>query len=161
MLDFRESKTVGSVVTQIEEPVLTDGRPLPAPDDVSRFFWNAAAEHRLALQRCAACGKLQYPPEVCCIHCQSEHFEIAEATGRGLLYSYSIVNRALHAGFVGALPYVVALVELEDQPGLRMITNLVDIPVGAELRCGLPVEVVFEDRATVTLPQFRLSERSS
>lgn len=148
-------------MTQIEEPVLTDGRPLPAPDDVSRFFWDAAAEHRLVLQRCAACGKLQYPPEVCCIHCQSESFEVVEATGRGVLYSYSVVNRPLHAGFVDALPYVVAFVELDDQPGLRMITNLVDVPEGTQLTCGAPVEVVFEDRGAVTLPQFRLSGRTS
>ncbi|MCX2934882.1 Zn-ribbon domain-containing OB-fold protein [Mycobacterium sp. CVI_P3] len=148
-------------MTQIEEPVLTDGRPLPAPDDVSRFFWDAAAEHRLVLQRCAACEKLQYPPEVCCIHCQSENFEVVEATGRGVLYSYSVVNRPLHAGFVDALPYIVALVELDDQPGLRMITNLVDVPAGTQLTCGAPVEVVFEDRGAVTLPQFRLSGGTS
>ena len=148
-------------MTQTEEPMLTDGRPLPLPDDVSRFFWDAAAEHRLALQRCTACGKLQYPPEVCCIHCQCEDFEIVEATGRGVLYSYSVVSRPLHSGFVNALPYVVALVELDDQPGLRMITNLVDIPDGAKLKCGMPVEVMFEDRGAVTLPQFRLSGNAS
>ena len=144
-------------MTQTEEPVVADGRPLPEPDDVSRFFWDAAAEHRLVLQRCAVCKKLQYPPEVCCIHCQSEDFEIVDAIGRGVLYSYSVVNRPLHAGFVHALPYVVALVELSDQPGLRMIANLVDVPDGTKLECGLPVEVTFEDRSGVTLPQFRLS----
>jgi uncharacterized protein len=144
-------------VTQIEESSVIDGRPLPQPDDVSRFFWDAATEHRLMLQRCGACGKLQYPPEVCCIHCQSEDFEIVEAAGRGVLYSYTVVGRPLHAGFVDALPYVVALLELDDQPGLRMIANLVDVPEGTKLECGMPVEVTFEDRGGVTLPQFRLS----
>jgi uncharacterized OB-fold protein len=135
-----------------------DARPVPAPDDVSRFYWEAAAEHRLVLQRCRTCRKMQYPPEICCVHCQAEEFDTAETTGRGVLYSYSVVDRPLHAGFIDALPYVVALVELDDQPGLRILTNLVDVPAQTQLRCGLPVEVTFEERGSVTLPQFRLLE---
>jgi uncharacterized OB-fold protein len=151
----------GSVVTQTEVLPSTDRRPLPQPDDATRFHWDAAAGHRLVLQRCRSCGKLQYPPEVCCIYCQTTDFEHVEVTGRGMIYSYSVVNRALHAGFIDTLPYVVVLVELDDQPGLRMLTNLVDIPAGTTLECGMPVEVVFEDRGAVTLPQFRLSEKAS
>ena len=83
-----------------------------------------------------------------------------KSSGRGVIYSYSIVDRPLHAGFVDALPYVVVLVELADQPGLRILTNLVDVPEGTSLSCGMPVEVVFEDRGGVMLPQFRLSEVS-
>lgn len=148
-------------MTQTQQRASTDRRPLPQADDVTRFHWDAAAARRLVLQRCRACGKLQYPPEVCCIHCQAEDFDQADATGRGVIYSFSIVDRPLHTGFVGAVPYIVALVELDDQPGLRMLTNLVDVPVGTRLACGMPVEVVFEDRGGVTLPQFRLSEKAS
>jgi uncharacterized protein len=135
---------------------LADPRPVPAPDDVTRFYWEAAADHRLVLQRCRACQKMQYPPEICCVHCQAEEFDAAETTGRGVIYSYSVVDRPLHAGFLDALPYVVALVELNDQPGLRILTNLIDVPAGTPLSCGLPVEVTFEERGSVTLPQFRL-----
>ena len=138
-----------------------DPRPVPAPDDVTRFYWQAAADHRLVLQRCRACHKMQYPPEICCAHCQAEEFDAADTTGRGVIYSYSVVDRPLHAGFVEALPYVVALVELDDQPGLRILTNLVDVPEGTRLSCGMPVEVTFEDRGSVTLPQFRLIGTSS
>src|SRR6516165_1412679 len=99
---------------------------------------------------------MQYPPEICCVHCQAEDFDAAETTGRGVIYSYSVVDRPLHAGFVDALPYVVALVELDDQPGLRILTNLVGVPVGTPLSCGMQVEVTFEERGLVTLPQFRL-----
>ena len=144
--------------TQVRDSV--DRRPLPAPDELTRFYWAAAAEHRLVLQRCRSCSKLQYPPEICCAHCQAEEFEAVEASGRGVIYSYSIVDRPLHAGFVDALPYVVVLVELADQPGLRILTNLVDVPEGTSLSCGMPVEVVFEDRGGVVLPQFQLSELS-
>jgi uncharacterized OB-fold protein len=133
-----------------------DPRPVPAPDDVTRFYWQAAADHRLVLQRCRSCQKMQYPPEVCCLHCQREEFDAVESIGRGVIYSYSVVDRPLHAGFVDALPYVVVLVELDDQPGLRIVANLIDVPAGTPLSCGLPVEVTFEERGSVTLPQFRL-----
>jgi uncharacterized OB-fold protein len=145
----------------MEVQASTDRRPLPAPDDLTRFHWDAAAEHRLLLRRCRSCSTLQYPPELCCLHCQAEEFELAEATGRGVIYSYAVVDRPLHAGFVDSLPYVVALVELDDQPGLRMLTNLVDMPPATPLSCGMPVEVVFEDRGAVTLPQFRLCGTAS
>jgi uncharacterized OB-fold protein len=138
-----------------------DPRPVPAPDDVTGFYWAAATDHRLVLQRCLACRKMQYPPEICCVHCQAEEFEAVETTGRGVIYTYSVVDRPLHAGFVDALPYVVALVELDDQPGLRILTNLFDVPTGTRLYCGLPVEVTFEERGSVTLPQFRLLETTS
>ena len=91
------------------------------------------------------------------MHCQAEEFELAETTGRGVVYSYAVVDRPLHVGFVDALPYVVVLVELDDQHGLRMLTNLVDVPAGTPLSCGMPVEVAFEGRGSATLPQFQLS----
>lgn len=143
-------------MTQMGMRAQADPRPVPASDDVTRFYWEAAADHRLVLQRCQACRKLQYPPEICCVHCQAEQFETVQTTGRGVIYSYCTVDRPLHAGFLDVLPYVVVLVELDDQPGLRILTNLVDVPAGIPLSCGLPVEVTFEERGSVTLPQFRL-----
>ncbi len=148
-------------MTQTVVRAQADPRPVPAPDDVTRFFWEAAADHRLVLQRCRACHEMQYPPEICCVHCQAEDFDAVETTGCGVIYSYSVVDRPLHAGFIDALPYVVVLVELDDQPGLRILTNLVDVPTGTKLSCGLPVEVVFEERGPVTLPQFRLPETTT
>src|SRR5262249_52328711 len=143
----------------MEAKFSTDPRPVPAPDDVSGFFWNAAAEHRLVLQRCSSCLKLQYPPEVCCVHCQAEEFEPAEVSGRGVIYSYAVVDRPLHAGFLNALPYVVVLVELDEQPGLRILTTLVELRERPALSCGVPVEVAYEDPGSAPLPQFRLSGR--
>ena len=134
-----------------------DRRPQPDPDDTTRFYWEAAADRRLVLQRCRSCDKFQFPPDVCCVHCQSEEFEHVALSGRGSIYSYATVDRPLHAGFVDALPYVVALVELVEQPGLRVLTNIVGTAPGTELHCGMPVEVDFEVRGPVTLPQFRLS----
>ena len=65
-------------MTQMGVRAQADPRPVPAPDDVSGFFWEAAAEQRLVLQRCRSCHKLQYPPEICCVHCQAEEFDHVE-----------------------------------------------------------------------------------
>ncbi len=131
-----------------------DPRPVPLPDEVSRFFWEGARDGRLLVQRCSACGSYQYPPDVACIRCQSQALEATEVSGRGSLYSFAIVDRAYHEGFVDALPYVVGLVDLPEQAGLRMLTNIVEAEHGS-LRVGMPLEVVFEPRGDIALPQFR------
>ena len=133
-----------------------DLRPRPQPDDATRFYWDAAAAHRLVLQRCRSCERLQFPPDIRCVYCQSESFAHVEVSGRGRIYTYAIVDRPLHVGFVDAIPYVVALIELVEQPGLRILANIVGAPPD-QLACGLPVQVTFEKRGDVVLPQFRVS----
>jgi len=141
--------------------VSADRRPRPEPDSITKFHWDAAADRRLMLHRCRSCSRFQYPPDVTCVHCQGEVFEHVEVSGRGTIYSYALVERPLHTGFVDALPYIVLLVELVEQPGLRILTNLVGASPGTPLACGMPVEVDFEDRGPVTLPQFRLAPTTS
>jgi uncharacterized OB-fold protein len=131
-----------------------DLRPRPEPDESSAPFWDGAAVGRLVLQRCASCTRYQYPPDVVCVHCQSPDIEFTTMSGRGTLYSYAIVDRAFHAGFVEALPYVVALVELDEQAGLKLLTNIVEAEPST-LQIGMPLEVVFEARGDVVIPQFR------
>jgi uncharacterized OB-fold protein len=138
---------------------VTDARPRPRPDDTSRFYWDAAVAGRLMLQCCRSCRQLQFPPDVCCVHCQSEDYEHVEVSGRGSVYSYAVVDRPLHAGFVDAVPYVIALVELAEQSELRLVTNIVDTPP-EQVFCGMPVTVTFEKREDVTMPQFRAVEVS-
>ena len=131
-----------------------DLRPVPLPDEISSFYWDGAKQGVLLLQRCASCARLQYPPDVACIHCQSLDLEPEAVSGRGNLWSFSRIERLFHEGFADALPYVVALVELQEQQGLRLLTNVVEADAD-ELVVGLPVEVVFEDRGEVVVPQFR------
>jgi uncharacterized OB-fold protein len=148
-------------MAQVETAPSTDERPLPEPDATSRFHWEAATEGRLLIQACSACGHRQYPPEVCCVRCQSTDLDHVESAGRGTIYSHALVERPFHMGFLEAVPYVVVLVELNDQPGLRLVTNLVGVDPRTPLACGMRVEVAFEDRAGVALPQFRLAEEPS
>jgi len=128
-------------------------KPVPEPDDASRGFWNAANEHRLMLQRCASCGFLLYPPDLMCPKCFSTDLPYVELSGRGTLYSYGIIRQPFHVSFVADVPYVVAYVELDEQPGLRMVSTLVGIDPD-DVKIGMPLEVVFEDRGEQTVPLF-------
>jgi uncharacterized protein len=129
-------------------------KPVPLPDRDSSPYWDAARRHRLMLPKCRACGRLWFPPKPRCPICLSEQMDWTEVSGHGAIYSYCVMGMNLVPGFV--LPYVIAVVELDDAPGCRLTANIVDCPAEA-VQIGLPVEVVFEDRtAEVTLPQFRL-----
>jgi uncharacterized OB-fold protein len=133
---------------------------VPVPDEVTAFFWEGAKEGRLLIQRCDACGFLQHTPRTCCKRCNGFAFTPTEVSGRGTLYSYTIAVHPFHPWLAQRLPYVLAVVELEEQPGLKLVTNIVDAAED-ELRCGLPVEVGYEwITDDVALPVFRLATTS-
>jgi uncharacterized OB-fold protein len=128
---------------------------IPAPNKLTQAFWDGAREHKLCIQRCNHCGKFQHWPEPVCHHCLSFDLGYAETSGRGTVYSYEIATQAFHPYFEDKLPFVIAIVELDDQPNLKMITNLVDFPDGA-ITVGAPVEVTFRELDDqFTLPVFR------
>ncbi len=128
--------------------------PIPNPTPESRPFWDAARRHELMLPRCRACGRYHYYPRAVCPHCLSGDLAWERVSGRGTVYTFSVIHRGLK-GFPLGEPYVLAMVELDEGP--RMMTNLVGIePDPATIRFGMPVEVVFEDVSdTVALPRFR------
>lgn len=128
--------------------------PLPQPTELSRPFWAAANEGRLTLQRCDACGHYRWTPQILCTNCLAEPFTWVEVSGRGKLYSYTIVHRAPLAGF--EVPYVLAVVELEEGP--LMLTRLVDGP-SDRLAIDAPVEVAFTRASDeINLYTFRLAD---
>jgi len=131
-------------------------KPLPAADDLSKPFWGAARQHRLVVQRCRDCGYFNHPPRPACDACQSQQLQFEPVSGRGTIYSFTIMHQPNIAGFEDQIPYVNILVELEEQPLLFMVSNL----PGAEkdkVCIGGRVEVYFEDvNDEITLPQFRL-----
>jgi uncharacterized OB-fold protein len=102
------------------------------------------------------CGPFFYPRPFC-PRCHSGKVTWIQASGRGTLYSFAVAYQAFQPGFTVPTPHVLALIELEEGP--RLLSNLIDVePDPGALRCGMPVEVVFE-RLTedVTLPLFRLA----
>lgn len=130
-------------------------KPFLPPNEITQFFWDAAREHKLVVQRCDGCGYYIHWPQVICPRCQSDKLSPAELSGRGTIFTYTVVHHIFHPVYADEVPYSIAIVELHEQPGLRMLTNIVDCPNDA-LRIGMPVEVTFEEReGGVTVPQFR------
>ena len=130
------------------------GKPALPPTEITQFFWDAAREHKLAIQRCDDCKHYVHWPQVRCPNCQSDRLSPSQVSGKGEIYSFCVVHHVFHPGFAADVPYNVAIVELDEEAGLRMIANILDCPNEA-LYVGMPVEVTFEDREGYTLPQFR------
>lgn len=134
---------------------IVEPRPLPQPTPWSRGFWDAVQDRRLVIQRCRSCGELIMYPKRCCPACLGEDFEWLPASGRGALYTYTVQRAGPPSGFRGMLPYVVAVVRLDE--GVQMMSNIVG-GEPAELACDSPVVVDFEqvDETGFLLPVFRL-----
>lgn len=124
-------------------------RPVPKPTQLTEAFWRATKEGRLLAQRCAECGKVVFRPEMACPGCLSSGLEWFESSGRGAVYSFSVVHRAPSPAF--EVPYVVAVVELEE--GWHLLTNVVGCEPD-EVSVGLAVHVSFVDCGEVALPYF-------
>ena len=114
-------------------------------------FWEGCARSELLLQRCSACGAYRHPPSSICAACLSDLHEWVPASGSGTVYTYAVVRQALRSGWEGRLPYVVAVVELDEGP--KILTNLVNIAPEA-VQIGMPVAVTFEERDGAVLPVF-------
>ena len=114
-------------------------KPLPKPTPTSRPFWEAARRHELKLQQCGACNKYVYYPRDRCPHCFADQLAWKVVSGRGKVYSYTVVRRASARSF--ADPYVLAIVELEEGP--RLTSNIVAPP--EKVRVEMPVTVFFDD----------------
>lgn len=111
----------------------------------SRPYFEAAGKGRLVIKKCNACSRVHYYPRTICPHCYSEDTEFVEASGRGVIYSYSVTRQAKP-------PYVIAYVTLEE--GVTMLTNIVDCDVDS-VRVGQKVKVKFVDAGEgMALPMF-------
>ena len=136
-------------------------RPVPIPDPISEFYWESAKQGRLAVQGFEGLDLLQHPPS-----------PVPEIPGGGpegavpIAVEVSGAGRCLvhgspttvPSGFVDAIPMMIGLTELDDAPGVRILTNIVEAQAD-ELWIGMPMEVVFERRGDMALPQFRPARR--
>ena len=128
-------------------------KPLPRVDEESRGWWEALARHELYFQRCRDCGTKRFYPRALCPRCLSSATEWVRASGRATVYSFTVTYQNQAPGFREELPYVLAMVELEEGP--RLVTNLVGCAPD-DVRTGMPVEVAFEDvTGEIALPKFR------
>jgi hypothetical protein len=135
-------------------------KPVPEPDGLTWFYWEGAQSGQLLVQRCESCGHFLHPPNVVCPRCLSESLIPTPVSGRGKIYAYTVARQAFDGAFVEDIPYVLALVELEEQANLRILTNIVGAQLD-ELASDVAVEVTFEDRRDYKLPQFRIAAQGA
>jgi uncharacterized protein len=125
---------------------------LPTTDPETQPFWDGLKDGKFLLRHCNACGRDHYYPRPFCPSCWSDDISWKEASGRGTLYTYSVVHVNDLPPFNERVPYVAAIVELEEGP--KVMTNIEDVPFG-ELHAGLPVVVDFKAISDdVTIPVF-------
>ena len=117
---------------------------LPQPDPLTQPFWDAAKQHRLVIQECGKCGKLRHPPTGTCAECGSEAFGWRKMSGRGTLYSYTIVHQTALPNWRNSVPYNIVLVAPDEAPQMRLHGNVVDFD-DSKLKVGLPLVAVFDD----------------
>jgi acetyl-CoA acetyltransferase/uncharacterized OB-fold protein len=126
--------------------------PIPALLPDTEHFWRACHDGRLEVNRCQACRWYIHPSRPVCSRCQSRDVKPEPLSGRGVVFSYTINYQPWVPNM--ALPFIIALVELAEQKGLRLTTNLINCPIES-VRIGMPVKVVFKQVSDeVGLPLF-------
>jgi len=133
---------------------LPDAMTTVFPNHVSKEFWDGCDRHELSFQRCSACGTFRHPPGPICWNCRSTDYTFVPVSGQGRVYSFTIVTHALSPLLAPYVPYNVALIEFDDAPGVRLVSNVVDA-AAEELEVGMPVHVEWQTTgAGSTLPRF-------
>ena len=119
-----------------------DLRLAPSPTPESQAFWTGGREGNLLISRCRACGHFFHPPGPACWRCRSTDVGPEKVSGRGTIAAFSVDRQPWIPGFEP--PYIVAMVEIAEEPGVRLISNVVDVEP-ADMRIGLEVDAFFED----------------
>ena len=133
-------------------------KPLPKINADTQTFWEGCRQHVFRIQKCGDCGHLRWPPAFLCPNCLSKNTQWITASGRGTVYSYSVYHVAFDPAFQEDLPYVVALVALEEGP--HILSNIVGCDPHKVI-CDMPVEVIWNEATeSVTLPKFRPADPS-
>jgi uncharacterized OB-fold protein len=128
-------------------------RPLPIPTSVTQHFWETVAAEAMEIPRCRTCGTIQYYPHKLCVNCMSPDLEYIPVSGRGTVYTYTVI-RSPQPAFKGLEPYVVANVQLDE--GARMMANVLTDDVDS-VGIGTKVRLVYQEIAPgQKIPQFEV-----
>jgi uncharacterized OB-fold protein len=134
------------------DTLVPSGRPLPPVTLENEFFWKSGADGRLRFQECESCSALIHPPQPVCRRCRGHRIRVREVSGFATLAGFTVNHRFSVPGLPA--PYVVAQVAIEEDPRVRLTTNIVDCDPDS-LELGMRVKVVFEQAGDVWLPLFR------
>lgn len=115
---------------------------LPNITEENAPYWRSAREHSLKLPYCADCSRFFYPVQSRCPRCLGSELDWRKVSGRGRVYSWINVHQVYHPSFESLVPYITAVVELEEGP--RLVTNIVNCESG-RIKVGLKVRVVYKD----------------
>lgn len=115
----------------------------PIPEAFDKPFWDACNEGRLLIQNCTACNRLQHPPQAQCTQCGGSSLEWKPVSGKGTIYSYSVIYDSPVAVLQADQPYNVAIIELAEDPGVKMLSHLPGAPID-NVPIGAKVSVIFE-----------------
>jgi uncharacterized OB-fold protein len=135
-------------------------KPYPSVDHDNQEFWEGLKDHKLLVWKCTECGAVYLPKCYCQNHDNkpfAENCEWVEASGRGKIFAFNIHQWAFHPGFKEELPYIYALVELEEGPLISSTLVGGNQPIDVH-NVGQDVEIVYEDHPNLgfTLPKFRV-----
>jgi len=123
----------------------------PQVGDDNRAFWTGGREGELRIIRCNDCGYYIHPPSPRCPKCLNDNVEPSPVSGRGSVYTFTVNRRAWSPGL--EVPYVIAIVQLDEQSDLRLMTNIVGCPAD-EVAIGMPVQVEFREQGEAFVPVF-------
>jgi len=123
----------------------------PAITDDNRFFWTAGQNNELQILRCPSCGYYIHPISPICPECLCRDVKPETVSGRAKVLSFTINYQKWHP--MMEVPFVIAIVELVEQPGLNLTTNIINTPVES-VSIGMPVKAVFEECGKAYIPLF-------
>jgi uncharacterized protein len=126
-------------------------RPLPRITEMNQHFWCGGADGQLHIRKCLDCGVYHHPYQAACAACGSRRIEAVPVSGRGTVVAVTINHQPWFPDVPA--PYALALVELEEQSDLRLMTNLLEVPFEAA-RAGMAVKVCFEQHGEIFVPLF-------
>lgn len=127
-------------------------KPMPLPTPVSRPFWDALRQRQVQLQRCDDCQQWVFYPRSHCPHCLSRALSWQPVSGKGVIYSFCVSEVPSAPMFADEVPQRLVIVELEE--GVRLCSTLV-VKEGDELKVGMPLVPLFEDRGDITLLRYQ------
>lgn len=127
-------------------------KPLPRMTPGAEHYWQSATRGQFVLPHCKACDQVFFYPRAWCPQCFGQDLDWINASGRGVVYSFSVVHQAPFPAYRGDVPYVLAVIELAEGP--RMMANVLHCDP-ATVCVGMPVEVTFEVRGEMKIPQFQ------
>jgi uncharacterized OB-fold protein len=135
-----------------------EGKFLPASQAGTKPYWEGCKRHELLIQKCGQCGMHQFYPRLICTGCSASSLDWVAASGCGTVVSWTIVRHPVSEAYADDVPYVIALIKLQEGP--TMMSQLIDCDLES-VHSGLPVSVCFQDwTEEVSMPVFRLRSDS-